>query len=36
MVCQGIARGVADDGSLIIQDGSREVKIASGDIRVRY
>lgn len=36
MVCQGIARGVADDGSLIIQDGSKEVKIASGDIRVRY
>jgi BirA family biotin operon repressor/biotin-[acetyl-CoA-carboxylase] ligase len=35
-VCQGIARGVADDGSLIIQSGSREVKIASGDIRVRY
>lgn len=36
IVCQGVARGVADDGSLIIQDGSREVKIASGDIRVRY
>lgn len=35
-VCQGVARSVADDGSLIIQDGSREVKIASGDIRVRY
>ncbi|HEY7734829.1 MAG TPA: hypothetical protein VIB07_08560, partial [Nitrososphaera sp.] len=35
-VCQGVARGVADDGSLIIQSGSREVKIASGDIRVRY
>jgi BirA family biotin operon repressor/biotin-[acetyl-CoA-carboxylase] ligase len=36
MVCHGIARGVADDGSLIIQDGNREVKIASGDIRVSY
>jgi len=36
MVCQGVARGVADDGSLIIQEESRKVKIASGDIRVRY
>jgi BirA family biotin operon repressor/biotin-[acetyl-CoA-carboxylase] ligase len=36
VVCQGVARGLADDGSLIIQDGSREVKVASGDIRVRY
>ncbi len=36
MVCQGIARGIADDGSLILQDGGREVKIASGDIRIRY
>lgn len=36
MVCQGVASGVADDGSLLIHDGTRKVKIASGDIRVRY